>query len=611
MTLDMAEPSGRTHPVDCGWAWVVLLGCTCNFALIVGTIKSFGIFFIEFLVMFDASVSMTSMIAGLMQVSYSFFSLPIMAIGLRYLTPQQTTLCGGLLAALAYALGCLAQNVNFLLFTHGLIFGIAFGCIHGPSAYVIGQYFEKRRSLANACVTAGGSLGGLVLPSIFEFLVETYGLRGALLLTSALLSHSLIGGMLMRPAISHNQSIIKQDVRTEIGNTKDVSIEKEKIDLIENKLGHLSAVQVLSKSNPQVRVNTPIFEQRNGRNYPRTKPNIQQDGVSCQPEALQHSLTLLNGDAEMNSIDSCNGKSADINIIGGDDFEKNESTAHFKDFSKYSNGTEIHLLNSEIDEALKREPITKHDKRFSSHADLFTASITDLSQMQATADLNARRPNADTESTNSHRQTCLTIIHIDFSLLKNPVMSIFLFVYCLGSIGSAYGHIYIAALARDLDLHTSQITALVSAMSGCDIVGRFLCGAIVDRGWMTSSRVIAVSVLITGAMMQLAYFFQQFWSMLIYSIVHGLFAGGIFAMTPTILIDFLGFQNFRSAMGIAIFSQGFALAASAPLIGFLRDRTHTYISSFQFMGGCMLLAGIVLLLKPVILRLLCRQRTAE
>ncbi|XP_033760793.1 monocarboxylate transporter 14-like [Pecten maximus] len=593
MTSPMTDSTSRTHPVDSGWAWVVLFGCTCNFALIVGTIKSFGIFFIEFLEMFDASVSMTSMIAGLMQVTYSFFSLPIMTIGLRYTSPRQSAIFGGLFATSAYALGSLAQNVNFLLFTHGILFGIAFGCIHGPSAYVIGQYFEKRRSLANACVTAGGSVGGLVLPPTFEILIETYGLRGALLLTSAIISHTLIGAMLLRPATSYSRPK-KPDISVTNKNTETV--------------GLIASGQVEHIKNESPQLSKKVYL----RNFPITQSNLTENEADCQQKTLEHSQSPFgkwpNSDDKRDSNEGNHDKVAGSNIIAVESHDYVERIEHFKE---QSDDTDVVSLASESNGTLKTARKDARYSSFASHADLFTASLTDVSQMQASADFTGHRANDGTDDENSDKHSCLSVIHIDFSLLKNPVMVMFLFVYCLGSIGSAYGHIYIAVLARDVGISTSQITLLVSLLSGCDIVGRFICGIVVDRRWMTSSGVITLSVLITGIMMQLAYLFQGFWSMLFYSIIHGLFAGGIFALTPTILIDLLGFENFRSALGIAIFSQGFALAASAPFIGFLRDRTHTYVSSFQFMGGCMIIAGLVLLLKPIIIRLVCGQRSND
>ncbi|XP_060073917.1 monocarboxylate transporter 9-like [Ylistrum balloti] len=569
--------------MDRGWAWIILLGNDVKLFIIVGTIKSFGLFFIEFLEIFDASVSMTSMIVGLMQITYSVFSLPIMAIGLHHISPRQSILCGGLIGTLAYALGSQAPNIYFLLFTHGVLFGIGFGCVHGPSMYIVGQYFEKRRSLANACMTAGGSVGGLVLPPIFEFLVETYGLRGALLLTSAIISHTLVGAMFLRPPeyIETNE----EDSYSLNGNTDDKLTTDNLVDSnipSSGKEPFGSAATKLTKNNNEICNQETEFE---------TSQNpIRVVSISNDNKSVSHYENFT-------------------------EWEYTERKLN-REYSKdtYICTEDVPPLHSESNTILKTSHALKKKSLYSSaasHVDLSTISLTDISQMQACDDFSEHKSNEGINEPDVKKRSCWSIIHIDISLMKNPTMTIFLVVYCLGSIGSAYGHIYIAALARDVGLSAAQITKLVSTLSGCDVVGRFLCGTVVDRGWMTSSRVVCLTVLITGAMMQLSQIYRSFWSMLLYSIIHGLFAGGIFALTPDLLIDFLGFENFRSALGIAMFSQGFVLVSSAPFIGFLRDRSQTYASSFHFMGTGMILAGLLLFLKPLILRLICKPKSTD
>jgi hypothetical protein len=38
-------------------------------------------------------------------------------------------------------------------------------------------------------------------------------------------------------------------------------------------------------------------------------------------------------------------------------------------------------------------------------------------------------------------------------------------------------------------------------------------------------------------------------------------------MTPSVLVDFIGIENFRSSMGIMVLGQGLTLGLSAPFIG--------------------------------------------
>ena len=58
-------------PPDGGWGWLVLFGSTLVNVLIPGTIKSFGVLFVEFLEVFEASPSTAAWIPALCYFLYS------------------------------------------------------------------------------------------------------------------------------------------------------------------------------------------------------------------------------------------------------------------------------------------------------------------------------------------------------------------------------------------------------------------------------------------------------------------------------------------------------------------------------------------------------------
>lgn len=58
-------------PPDGGWGWLVLLGATLVNVLVPGTVKSFGVLFVEFLEVFDASAAAAAWIPALCYFLYS------------------------------------------------------------------------------------------------------------------------------------------------------------------------------------------------------------------------------------------------------------------------------------------------------------------------------------------------------------------------------------------------------------------------------------------------------------------------------------------------------------------------------------------------------------
>lgn len=62
-------------PPDGGWGWLVLFGSTLVNILVPGTIKSFGVLFVEFLEVFEASPAQAAWIPALCYFLYSSLGL--------------------------------------------------------------------------------------------------------------------------------------------------------------------------------------------------------------------------------------------------------------------------------------------------------------------------------------------------------------------------------------------------------------------------------------------------------------------------------------------------------------------------------------------------------
>lgn len=72
------------------------------------------------------------------------------------------------------------------------------------------------------------------------------------------------------------------------------------------------------------------------------------------------------------------------------------------------------------------------------------------------------------------------------------------------------------------------------------------------------------------------------------------------AIFNVVLIDFVGIENLSGAIGFIMLANGSVLAASAPLLGYLRDLTGSYTLSFYVMGICAIVGGLALLMAPLV-----------
>ena len=77
----------------------------------------------------------------------------------------------------------------------------------------MGQYFKKKRAIANGIALSGVGIGNLVLPPIFRLLLDTYGLQGTLLVMASLSLNVCVAGALLRPVSAYNKKTAKQKDR--------------------------------------------------------------------------------------------------------------------------------------------------------------------------------------------------------------------------------------------------------------------------------------------------------------------------------------------------------------------------------------------------------------
>ncbi|XP_069103610.1 monocarboxylate transporter 12-like [Argopecten irradians] len=190
------DPNKQT---DQGWAWMVLIGATIESFMIVGFLRSFGIFFVEFLVTLNTNASILSLSLSVQTLVFSVLTLFTLTMSEILDAHRSIVMIGGLLAFFSYFLSSFVRKAELLILTIGLVFGSAAAFAHGPATVMLGKYFDKKRGMANAFMNFGGSTGGLVLPNLFRLLLDEYLLQGTLWITAALLLNIMVTGALLRP----------------------------------------------------------------------------------------------------------------------------------------------------------------------------------------------------------------------------------------------------------------------------------------------------------------------------------------------------------------------------------------------------------------------------
>lgn len=203
------EVSSAVVP-DGGWGWVIVAASLTFNIIYDGSSYSFGILYTNLLDYFGDSNSKTAWIGSL------FFSVPLIcgpvaAIISKKLGYRFSTMLGGFIVFLGFAISSFGNSIAILIFFYGLLSGVGASIPYFNSTVMIAKYFEKRRALATGIAECGAGLGTVIFAPLVQLLISEYGWRGALLILSGIVANIIVCGALYRPL---KQKLLKKNSET-------------------------------------------------------------------------------------------------------------------------------------------------------------------------------------------------------------------------------------------------------------------------------------------------------------------------------------------------------------------------------------------------------------
>ncbi|CAL8282827.1 unnamed protein product [Merluccius merluccius] len=190
-------PGAITAP-DGGWGWVVLVATIMVLALTVAFPSCVGIFYTDLQREFNATNSETSWVPSIMtsvlHAGGPFCSALVERFGCR-----ATVMLGGVLSGVGMAASSFTNSITELYITAGIITGLGFCFSFQPAVTILGHYFVRRRTFANAMSSTGTALGLCTLPILGNYLHTELGWRGSFLVLGAVLFNCCVCGAVMRP----------------------------------------------------------------------------------------------------------------------------------------------------------------------------------------------------------------------------------------------------------------------------------------------------------------------------------------------------------------------------------------------------------------------------
>ncbi|EMP40333.1 Monocarboxylate transporter 14 [Chelonia mydas] len=143
--------------IDGGWAWMIVLSSFLVHILIMGSQMALGILNMEWLEEFSQSRGLTAWVSSL-------------SMGIT------------------------------------LIVGVGSGMVYLPAVVMVGQYFQKRRALAQGLSTTGTGFGTFLMTILLKYLCKEFGWRNAMFIQGAVSLNLCVCGALMRPLSSRKDA---------------------------------------------------------------------------------------------------------------------------------------------------------------------------------------------------------------------------------------------------------------------------------------------------------------------------------------------------------------------------------------------------------------------
>ncbi|XP_078592790.1 monocarboxylate transporter 14-like isoform X1 [Branchiostoma floridae x Branchiostoma japonicum] len=176
-----------------GKAWLVCVCTLLTYTLVMGTMLSFGAWFLRLEREFGTN---STFIGWIGSVTYGLLCLasPLSTPLFLRFGHRKVALCGVVLCSASLLTTSFVPHIAYMFVTYSLLYGLGANFVFNSSINLVGAHFQhKYRSLACCLASTGFAFGTLVMNPVTEAILSAVGLRNTYRILAAML---LVNGVL-------------------------------------------------------------------------------------------------------------------------------------------------------------------------------------------------------------------------------------------------------------------------------------------------------------------------------------------------------------------------------------------------------------------------------
>lgn len=470
---------------------------------------------------------------------------PIAGALSRLLSIRLIVTAGVVITAAAISCCYFAEDIVVIVILLGIFYGIGTGMVCNLTPVLLTQCFEKHRAIACGVAYSGSTIGSFFWPALLEYLINEFGLRGALLIYGATILHGVMGSILLRP--------LDSTPHKEVDEPKPAGEEEKMLEPFREKCHSLD-----------------FHPFRNGNSHGH--------GASFGRRSSRTSVRSGLGD---DSVSACGVSVSGMCMVLSEGDQWHSREEHLDLQQMCGSVTSLRKVPSPLEPLWERGP------------------PPDTSSEQK-GDLKASLACSDVDTSTSLCTNIVRAVRADLQLLRNQ----YFILVTVSAVGFFFVFstfiIIIPDYATDKGLSPSDGVFLLSVYGIADLFSKPIPGLLAYKKVIDNKGIFICGGFITGLTMLVMPLMDSYWFLVMMTLMFGLVTGGLIFMSPVLLTEFLGPQLAVMAFGMSNLFIGVASLLRPFIIGYFKDNWHSYDGLFYTMSAACILSSLIWFVGPLV-----------